>query len=281
MRTRLLLPFLLFSGCAWEPGQGFSVLEPTVRAAYTSTPAREAGGGYQQLSSDFQVRLDTASLQVAAIALQGRTGPSGPSRFDPANPPPGYTICHNGHCDREDGVLVPYEEVEAQLGGGASVTTVASLPVGAVDLLSPETRPVVCEPDCELPRTTVAHGRWDITGLRLTGSVRDRRVPPRFAGERPFRLELLPGGSGLTLPVVAINGALDVPSDRESEPRVRLALKLDVTAAVFDSVDWAATQPGADGTVDLGIPAHQAARTALVEGLARLQPQAEVQREER
>lgn len=281
MRTRLLLPLLLLAGCAWEPGEGFAVVEPTVRAEYTPLSSRDAGDGFQRLSSDFQVRVSAASLQLASIQLLGSSGGGGPTSFDPANPPPGYTICHNGHCDREDGALVPYEEVEAELGGGATTTTVATLPVGAsVDLLVPETRVLACEPDCELPRTNVTRGRWDVTGLRLEGTVRDSRQPPRFAGERPFRLVVAPA-AGSSEPALVMSGDLDVPSDRENKPRVVLGLSLAVTPTVFDAVDWGATIPGADGVVDLGAAENVAARTALIEALAALQPGAEVTRDDR
>jgi hypothetical protein len=281
MRTRLLLPFLLLAGCAWEPGEGFAVLEPSVRAAYTSLPAREAGDGFQRLSSNYQVRVSAASLRLADIALLGSSGSGGVSSFDPANPPPGYGLCHGGHCHRDDGALIPYEDIEAELGGGgASASPVATLPVGDVDLLAPETRELQCQPDCELPNTTVSRGRWSVTALRLEGTVRDSQQPPRFPGERAFRLVVLPTGTA-SEPVLVMSGELDVPSDRENAPRVDLDLRLDMTAAVFDSVDWAATTVGSEGLVDLNSEANAAARATLLEQLAALQPQAEVTRDER
>jgi hypothetical protein len=283
MRTRLLLPLLLLAGCAWEPGEGFAVLEPTVRVAYTPLADREAGDGFQRLSSDFQVRVSRASLELPGIELLGRSGGGGPTSFDPANPPPGYSLCHGGHCHNDAGALIPYEDIEAELGGGATTTPVATLPVGSVDLLTPETREVACQPDCELPNTTVSRGRWSVTGLHLEGVVRDSRQPPRFAGERPFRLELSPTGVNPE-PVVVISGDLDVPSDREHDPRVSLELMLEVTPAVFDAVDWAATTVGPNGVVDLSDledPDNTAARTALLEHFAALQPEAEVTRDDR
>ncbi|HVG57070.1 MAG TPA: hypothetical protein VNA24_00845 [Hyalangium sp.] len=281
MRARLLLPLLLATGCALDAGEGFAVLQPSLRAAYTSTASREVGDGYQRLASDFQMRLTTAKLRLERIDLLGSSGGGGPTSFDPANPPPGYTICHNGHCDREDGAQVPYEEVEAELGGGgATASTVATLPVGELDLLAPETRSLECQPDCELPNTTVSNGRWTLTALQLDGTVRDSRASPRFAGERPFRLELTPTGAQ-TEPVAVLTGALDIPSDREHAPRVVLDLTLELTPASFDPVDWAAATPGSDGTVDLNHPDNIATRTQLLEELGELAPQAEVKREDR
>ncbi len=282
MRTRLLLALLLLAGCAWEPGEGFAVVEPTVRAGYTPLPSRDAGGGFQRLSSDFQVRVSGASLQLASIALLGSAGGGGSTIFDPANPPPGYSLCHGGHCHRDDGALIDYEDIQAELnGGGATTSSVATLPVGdSMDLLTPETRALQCQPDCELPRTSVTRGRWTITGLRLEGTVRDSRQTPRFTGERPFRFVVTPAATAPE-PLLTLEGELDVPSDREHEPRVRLGLSLDVTPAVFDAVDWAAATVDANGVVDLNAPDNKAAREALLEALATLQPEAEVERDER
>lgn len=282
MRTWLLLfPLVVSAGCALEAGEGFAVLQPTLRAAYTSPASREVGDGYQRLSSDFQVRLTTAKMRLERIELLGRTGGGGPTSFDPANPPPGYTICHNGHCDREDGAQVPYEDVEAELsGGGSTATTVATLPVGELDLLAPETRSLECQPDCELPRTTLSNGRWILTALRLEGSVRDSRATPRFPGERPFRLELAATGAQAA-PVAVITGTLDVPSDRAHAPRVMLALELELTPSLFDPVDWAAATPEPGGILDLSSSENAATRTQLLKAIAELIPQAEVKREDR
>jgi len=280
MRARLLLPLLLATGCAFEAGEGFAVLEPTLKAAYTFPASREVGDGYQRLSSDFQVRLTTARVRLERIELLGSAGGGGPTSFDPANPPPGYSICHNGHCDRDDGAQVPYEEVAAELaGGGATASTVATLPVGELDLLAPETRTLECEPDCELPQTTVSNGRWTLTALRLEGSVRDARTTPRFPGERPFRFELTPATGAQGEPVAVLTGTLDVPSDREHAPRVLLDLMLELTPASFDPIDWAAATPDSGGTVDLN--SDTATRTQLLKAISELAPTAEVKREDR
>ncbi len=276
MRAFLLMGCLLAAGCAWGPGEGFAVVEPTVRATYALMPDRVVDGGYQRLSSSYQVRVDVASLRLEDIELLASAGGGGGGSFDPSNPPPGYSLCHGGHCHRDDGALIPYEQIEAELGGGGGASTVVTLPVEAPwNLLDEETRQVACEPDCELPPTTVSRGRWSVTALHLEGTVRDASVPPRFTGERRFRLDLRPQEA----PVALLEGDLDLPSDRHHAPRVALDLRLALTAALFDPVDWSTVSEDADGMVDLG--ANDPARTALLERLARFSPEAEVRREER
>ncbi len=285
MRTRLLLPLLLLSGCALEPGESFAVLEPTVRADYTPVASRDVGNGFQRLASDFQLRLDGASLGVAHIDLVGGAGAGGPTSFDPANPPPGYSNCHNGHCHRDDGALVDYEDIQAELDGGGrgSESTVASLHVDAdLDLLTAQTLTPACEPSCELGRTTISRYQWDVTSVRLEGAVRDSRATPRFAGERRFRLALASEGHAEEdRPLFVLRGSVDIPSDRENKPRVKLAMRLDLEPTLFDALDWAAPTPGPDGVVDLNAPEHAAFRAALLEALSTLKPQAEVRREDR
>jgi hypothetical protein len=270
---------LLAAGCAWGPGEGFAVVEPTVRATYELLSDRAADGGYQQLSSSYQVRVEVASLRLEDIELLASAGGGGGGSFNPANPPPGYSLCHGGHCHRDDGALIPYEQIAAELGGGGGASTVVTLPMQAPwNLLEEETRPVACAPDCELPATTVSRGRWSVTALRLEGTVRDASRPPRFTGERRFRLDLSPQ----EVPVALLEGELDLPSDRHHAPGVKLDLHLALTSALFDTVDWSEVSEGTDGVVDLGdVSTNAPARKALLEQLARFSPEAEVRREER
>ncbi|WP_426731698.1 hypothetical protein [Myxococcus faecalis] len=281
MKPGRLLPLLLLSGCALDAGEGFAVLEPTVHATYVPAVSRDAGDGFQRLASDYQVRLDSAALGVSHVELVGGSGGGGPTTFDPANPPPGYSLCHNGHCHSDSGALVDYEDIEAELGGGASSSVVAALHVdGTLDLLTSAATPVECEPDCELPRTALSRGVWEVTAVTLTGVVRDSRASPRLQ-EVPFRLTLESTGGEEAEPLFTVTGDVDVPSDREHKPRVKLDLSLAVPPSIFDTVDWAQVTPGADGVLDLGTAANEATRKALLAELAELTPQAEVRREDR
>ncbi|WNG18897.1 hypothetical protein [Cystobacter fuscus] len=276
MRRSLLFVWgLALGGCAWEPGQGFAVVEPSVRVAYAPLSSRAASDGYQRLSSDYQVRLDSASMRLSGIELLASASGSGSGgTFDPARPPPGYSLCHGGHCHRDDGALIPYEQIAAEMGGGGGSSAVVTLATeGPLDLLAPETRALGCSPECALPQTQVSQGRWSVAALRLVGTVRDSRVPARFQGERAFVLEL-PTGTTTDAPVAILTGAVDLPSDRTTPPEAKLHLDLVLTAALFDPVDWGAL------VKDDRIEFDNNARTALVERLSQLKPQAEVSRGE-
>ncbi|RYZ35013.1 MAG: hypothetical protein EOO71_37060 [Myxococcaceae bacterium] len=273
------LPVALLSGCALDAGEGFAVLEPSVQAAYTPLPRRDAGDGYQALASDFQVRMDSATVSLGSIDLLASSGGGGATSFDPSSPPPGYTLCHNGHCHSTDGALVDYEDIEAQLGGGGSTTsTVANLPVDSeFDLLAAPTVGLTCKPDCELSRTNVSSGRWSITRLKMTGSVRDGRVPARFTGVRTFRFTATMA-SAEAEPVAILKGDLDVPSDRENKPRVELGLKLALTPELFDAVDWSVANVDAGDVVNVNAFENVAVHTALLQKVGEVSPTAEVNR---
>jgi hypothetical protein len=274
------LPFALLSGCALNAGGSFATLEPSVQVAYTPLSGRDAGEGYQALASDFQLRMDTGAVSLGSIDLQASSGGGGTTTFDPSAPPPGYSLCHNGHCHRDDGALVDYEDIQAELdgGGGSTTTTVANLPVNAeLDLLAPATVGLTCTPGCDLGKTTLSRGRWSITGLRMTGTVRDSRVPVRFVGTRAFRFTASVTGTNAT-PVAVLTNDLDVPADRDSAPRVTLDLRLALTPTLFDAVDWSTARVGTDGVVDLDAEDNKAVRDALLEQVAGLSPTAEVTR---
>ncbi|HEX5747524.1 MAG TPA: hypothetical protein VFZ09_14860 [Archangium sp.] len=276
----LLLSCLGLGACTWEPGQGFAVVEPTVRAAFEPLADRTTPDGYQQLASNYQLHVDGAALRLSGIELIAFAGGSG-GGFNPANPPPGYSLCHGGHCHRDDGALIPYEQIAAEMGGGGGSSTVATLPVtGPLNLLAAERFAVECVPDCALPQANVSQGRWDIESLNLEGSVRDARTPARFPGERRFRWVLSRAPSDTT-PAAVLDGTVELPSDRSTPPRAKLDLSLVLTARLFDTVDWSTLTQGADGVVEISATANTTAHAALEELLATVSPQAEVTRGER
>jgi hypothetical protein len=80
--------------------------------------------------------------------------------------------------------------------------------------------------------------------------------------------------------VAILTGAVDLPSDRTTPPEAKLRLDLVLTAALFDPVDWGPLAQDAQGVVRFSDPLNASARSALVERLSQLKPQAEVSRGE-
>jgi len=126
-----------------------------------------------------EVSLDRAAMNARLFleSVSTSSGESGGS-FDPSNPPEGYTLCHNGHCHSDEGELVSYEDVRAELNasGGTSTTTLGSWQAD-IDLKSGE---MVTLPAIGIgQRTSIDRIRVRATNVVLEGSIqtKDGSVP--------------------------------------------------------------------------------------------------------
>ncbi|MFN7131831.1 MAG: hypothetical protein ACK4N5_07105, partial [Myxococcales bacterium] len=240
MSRPVTIAALLLAGCALGPGEFHAVLAPSLDARLVTPAGRDAGDGWQRLNTDYQVRITALRLVTTEVALLD-TGTPLQLSFNPARPPPGYSLCHNGHCHKNDGSLPTYEEVEAELTGrSVQRRVVASLPVGGIALVPGEARALSCEPSCALGAALIGAAQLPVRALRVEGAVRDGRASPRIA-EQPFLLDLPAGDAAL----LTLQWALDVPADRRSPPHVALALLLHLGGALFDDIDFASLTPSA------------------------------------
>lgn len=258
---------IFISACAWEAGQPFATVTPNLDARVYTPEGRDAGMGWQKLSSEYQVRFDRMELEAGEIVMidigLGALG------FDPANPPAGYSLCHNGHCHSGDGRLVSYEEIAAELAQGSAARRVLALPVGALDLVAGESRTLSCVPDCDLPLAEITQASLDVVRVQAAGLVRDGLEPARIDGEVAFTLDVtLPADSPLIM-----TGSVELIADRSHDPDVDLRIALLISSKIFDDVKWA-DLGGApivlDGDVD--------ARAAVLQGLGEVALELETSR---
>jgi hypothetical protein len=260
------------AACTFEAGNWFATLSPSLSAAYVPRADRNAADGpeWQKLSNDYQVRMVRATLQLDEVALLASSGEGGAGSFDPARPPPGYSLCHNGHCHASDGRLVPYAEIEAQLAGGraaAALRPIVTFPVeGTLDLLMPSERPLSCKPSCNLDRATILRASAPLAAVSLEGAVRDGRDPPRLA-ETPFRWNLRAGADGgAPGPLPVVEAELNLPADQKNPPGVTALLRLELAAVLFDGIEFGAVIP-VDGVLDLAAAPNRSAEEQLLENL--------------
>jgi hypothetical protein len=267
-RRAALAMLAVAGGCAWGEGEHFAVLTARVDAALDAPADRDAGEGWLRLASDHQVRFTGFEVTAGEVVLLDSGGAA--LGFDPARPPPGYSLCHGGHCHRGDGSLPTYEEVAAELAGGGGAVIVVVLPVGELDLHAGESVALDCVPGCGLPLAAIGAGTLDLGRLRAEGLVRDSREPARIDGEVPWHLDL-----DLAASEVALAVAIDLPADRRHPPRVSLTLRLALGAPLFDAVVW--PEPALDdGRIDLA--ADPDATLSLLAALAGASVRAEVTR---
>jgi hypothetical protein len=240
---RIIVFATVLSACSPAPGRWFLSLEAVGTARYVEVADRAVAPGWQKLSNDWQLHLTRGSLAVTKVELLSL--PEAAAAFDPADPPPGYGPCHNGHCHAPDGRLVPYDEVAAATSGTAPALAL-TLAGATWDLLAPVTLPLACADDCHMGHGRIDRARVSFGRLALSGEVR----PDPTSEGRPFDLVLEGQLPPLTAP-------LDLPADNQHPPRAALTLALEPGAHLLDSVDWTA-------------PLGDLARAAITERLAEI-----------
>jgi hypothetical protein len=235
----LALALAPMSACAWQNGEPFGAVTVDLTARWTDDASR--GGAWQKLASDFEVQVTAASATFGALALVD-VGTAA-LNFDPADPPPGYSLCHNGHCHNDDGRLVSYEEIAAELAGGDGPASALSLAVGARELRTGVEETLGCDGGpCDLPLASIRRVELPVLRLEAAGQVRDTRTPPRVSGEVAWTLVLERADDA-----APATGAIDLPVDRAHPPRIVLAVGARPTVALLDGVrfelatvpDWA------------------------------------------
>jgi hypothetical protein len=253
---------MFMSACAWDAGEPFATVTPHLEARVHTPEGRDVGMGWQKLASEYQVRFDRMELDTGEITLID-TG-LGALGFDPANPPAGYSLCHNGHCHSDDGRLVAYQDIAAELAQGSAARRVLAMPVGALDLVAGESRPLFCVPDCDLPLAEITVGNLDVARVQAAGLVRDGLEPARIDGEVAWTLDWTLDVALADDGPLVMTGSVDLIADRSHDPDVRLELELLISSKILDDVPWAELGSG-PFALDTGADARAAVLQALSE----------------
>jgi hypothetical protein len=233
----VVLAVALSSACTLGPGRGFATLDAVeLDARFEPGAARDVDGAVLT-DLGYLVELDSFELEIDRFELQTLADSGESLRFDEANPPQGYDLCHGGHCHAEDGSLVPYEEIEAELAGGvAAFSTLATLPVErVVDLREGEgLRLSRVEPSRELPEGHVRRAALHFTRVTLSGRVSEGGL------ETPLPLTVSLNVDART------TGALDLPIDRDAPGRFLLQAELAFDGTLLDGIDFVNTAESVD-----------------------------------
>jgi hypothetical protein len=227
-----LLPLLLV-GCAADLGLPWGEVEATIEAGLEVPSDRLRPQGLAT-ASGYVVQL--TSLAVTSASVTFTVDPPGAdSSFDPANPPEGFSLCHNGHCHAADGSLVDYDIVALSAGGAGRSTRL----VPAAAQLQPPlpsgqaaTAPLSlgCSDDlCRYDRGELSSIALRLAELRMAGRIFD-------------------GGSGGSLPadgapfdlIVALDtevtAAAQIPFGPDDDPGVKLGIGLALPISLIDAI---------------------------------------------
>jgi hypothetical protein len=222
-----LLPLVF--GCAFDAGHGFATVEAaSLEGRFEPGPARRIEGGFLT-DLGYAVALEQLTLEVDELGLDSLTTAGAGGTFDPAHPPPGYTLCHGGHCHADDGSLVSYAEVEAEIAGGGGFSRVVTFDSGkTADLLDPESQSLGDgDPSNELAQTTFRRVVVAVERFELRGEVSYDELEPRELHVA------LAGGLDLDAP-------FDLVIDEKGLGPIVLDATLVLDGTLLDGVDFAA-----------------------------------------
>jgi len=236
---------VLLTSCATEQGQPWGALALSTKVQLHVPADRLVPGGWVRTAAGYAMRLDRVEVDVREVAVRVQTSSGGSGVFDPANPPANYSLCHNGHCHRDDGALVDYADIEAELLAAAGKS---AAPAGVVLALAEQTTATtqggeVSLPQCSasercaLPRGELATATVRVAALRVVGAVRDLDADRLQGRELALDLHVDLGAEASPMGVSApLSGSLD-----NGEPAgVNLALRLVVQPLWLDGTDVAA-----------------------------------------
>lgn len=240
------------ASCTLEDGLPWGRLEPAAEIGFQVDSARRRADGSIATATGFAVTLEQASVRPESLAFTIRPPGTAEAAFDPADPPDGYSLCHNGHCHAEDGALVPYEQIALDLGGTeSSAESLLLAATGEVPLRpTPEAMAfAACGADCDLEAGELVAGRVTLRDVTLRGRVVDlappdaRRLPAEgvaFDITIPVRAELVATGNAVL--------------NKEHAPGLRATIQLTLTERLLDDVPWQNSldpQGLAEGSADM------------------------------
>lgn len=246
----LLSLSLTLSACL-APGQPWGVLDAELVGTFDPEASRLDDQGRLKTNLSFAVDIEDISLDATSMTL-ALASEADLSSFDPAEPPEGYSLCHNGHCHRDDGALVSYEDIAAELAGAtaAAAPGLSLLVTSTPESLSTLPTPFELEDcgGCFLPRGELDTLSVDIAHLSLRGRVFDASTQGRLPDE----------GVAITLDLdfedLTVLTFLEGAVERGYDPGLALRVTLDPGASILDDIDFSSSPSSdEDEVLDLGV----------------------------
>lgn len=244
----MLICLCSMSGCTFQDGQPWGEVQSTLKI---NLAPRLNDMMYWQTAQDTSFELTNFSMEVGAIRYL-LIDESEAIAFDPANPPPAYSLCHNGHCHHEDGRLVDYEDIQRELVQTTNQNTVIQ-PFENVAKIKPgdnsiESKP--CPNRCTLTQGILVALELDIIQINIEGKI--HQLSGQEVTSYPFSATWTPK----TTPSKIIN----LPIDDEQDVNLQLAVELNILPNTFDDIKFEQFSP--ETSLQLGL---QETFTSLIE----------------
>lgn len=197
---------LVLSACAFTDGEPWGYVD-------TNVSVDEVAG-----TQDISIASQSTRLDVIRLYRAGSSG--GVVDFDPANPPPGYTLCHGDHCHADSGELVSYDEIIA--GGGAAAGP-ALAGARRLDALVEGAREASTRVKIN-ERGTLSEGEVEIGTFQITGTLE------RSDGQYPLTISLPVAG-------LRVTGSVFLSIERDTPHHQELSLRLTLPEDLLDGID--------------------------------------------
>ncbi|MCO4762085.1 MAG: hypothetical protein KC502_11310 [Myxococcales bacterium] len=254
------------SGCALDDGRAWGELELAAAVGFSPSPDRLSPAGELLTVQNEAVHIDKMVVHVERLAA--RWAPTTAKvAFDPANPPPGYSLCHSGHCHKDDGTLPTYDQIKAELaqgtGGGLSVTWVASGAADGVDVAkgSKTVATASCAPSCFMERGALTQWTAVVSSVAIQGRARSTaKGASGVLPWRPFELQIDKD--------LVIVGAANVPFDRDHDPSAKVALQMDLPPSLLDDIVFEPLLQVPAGSDDDKLPLDLSSMTTVTAAIA-------------
>ena len=224
---------LLVSSCTFT-GDG----DPWGEVAFDVEASFQAGerleSGRVLTSRNYSIEVSEVELHLGSVTLN--LVPAGTNQdFDPANPPEGFSLCHNGHCHADSGELVSFEDVAiiaAQREGDAGGVTQA---IDARMLLSstPTAVPLSeCSDACQTNFGELASVDLNVVGISFEGRVFDTLQEARLSDEGvPI---------SATIPLnLNLQRKVGTAADKSTPVGIGVDVDLVLDGTLFDKIEWA------------------------------------------
>lgn len=248
-----ILTLVMCSGCTFSPGNPHGevtishidvALDVEDRLEQGTQDRLRVGNDYVLELKEFNVTLGELVVEASADLSVANTS------FDPSSPPPGYSLCHNGHCHADDGRLVPYEEIARELAqgsGGAGAERVlqeideeVAMSPTLLDVRVEGLTQEGCTNACEFTTPgTPSAAILAILEVKVRATIFDVSDRQRLPEDgMPLNITLTPDTP------FELFGALTPDAD-EAGPAHDISGTLTILPTIFDGIDWpmASDQP--------------------------------------
>ncbi|MBA2661357.1 MAG: hypothetical protein H0U74_03630 [Bradymonadaceae bacterium] len=231
--AHLALLASLAGACAFEPGEPWGYVETTITLSEIDEPAA--------------ITISSVELGLRTLRLYSTGSASGPAAdFDPANPPPGFSLCHNGHCHADDGSLPSYAEVAA--AGQGSAGPILSATKDLHTFLAPNK---AISATVEITdRAPLSQADVELSRLVIHGTAQ------RADADRPIVISVPVNGARLA-------AAVSISIGRGHDHHQDLGLSIALPADLLAGLDVESLEVGPDGTLTVSATSHRALAEAL------------------